>query len=556
MYDKSYLVRQLVPKSFHFDGYDMVNCPNRRDKPLFMDNVIPMGTHYLTTHLVGKDTLSIEFSSICPVGEITFKPYYITIDEFALKLKKMMQDGCDFITLEIKIQCEHFHAPSCRKCVSRNPDCSKLRNNSVVDPVLAAISFHTKHVKEALAAYYEITNTTTQRKGDIFMKNYGKKKNLFGLNFELGMSKDPNIAATLMGVAVKNPESGNWYTFDQATNTRKNIANLKMGNFPIFLLPTKVLAVGDLVKMNGKYFYVKSLSSHNTVTLIGATDGIIQEMLPEESIIPGMTLYTKVVAFDTKSLTDTASNQNMGGNVLAAMLMMQWAKGNGSDEFSLDNISDDSFNGLGSLWPMLAMSGQNIGGMFTSADGSINLPMLMMLGSGSDSDDDASGMMQMLVLSQLLGNGTSTASNALSDVMSQLPIPGAVGSPATNKAKVLCEKCNVTYPAGTNFCPKCGKPTMAAYSNCIKCGAKLMDGASFCHKCGTKVGANTCPNCGKKITGEEKFCSNCGTVLTGIKVSATPYPVGTIETGAEVSDPAEVLKESPTKEPPTSEKEE
>lgn len=518
MQDKSYLVRQLVPKSFHFDGYDMVNCRNRRDKPLFEDDVIPMGTHYLTTHLEGKDTLSIEFSSICPVGEITFKPYYITVDEFALKLKKMMQDGCDFITLEIQIQSPHYHAPSCRTCFSMNPDCSKLRSTSVIDPVIAAISFHTKHVEKALAAYYEITN----RKGDIFMKNYGKKKNLFGLNFELGMSKDPNIAATLMGVAVKDTSSGNWYTFDQASNTRRNLANMKMGNFPIFLLPTKILAVGDLVKMNGKYFYVKNLSNHNTVTLIGATDGIIQEMLPEESIIHGMTLYTKVVAFDTKSLTDTASNQNMGGNVLAAMLMMQWAKENSSDaEFSLDNISDDSFNGLGSLWPMLAMSGQNISSIssiFTSQDdGSINLPMLMMLGSGSGEDSDTSEMMQMLVLSQLLGNASPAGANPLTDVISQLPITGAVGNPAANEVKVCCEHCNVTYPAGTNFCPKCGKTTTPVVSTCTKCGATLMENAKFCHKCGTRVDADTCPNCGKKVTPEERFCSICGTILTDNK---------------------------------------
>ena len=212
----------------------------------------------------------------------------------------------------------------------------------------------------------------------------------------------------------------------------------------------------------------------------------------------------------------------MGSNVLAAMLMMQWAKGNSSNsEFALDNINDDSFNGLGSLWPILAMSGHNIsgiGGIFTSPDGSINLPMLMMLGSGSSEESD---MMQMLVLSHLLGNTGSLAANPLTDVISQLPISGAVSNSATNEVKVCCEYCNVTYPAGTNFCPKCGKTTTPVVSTCTKCGTTLMENAKFCHKCGSRVDADTCPNCGKKVTPEERFCSICGTILTDNKEIAT-----------------------------------
>ena len=350
------------------------------------------------------------------------------------------------------------------------------------------------------------------------MKN-GKK--MFGMNFELGMSKDSNIAATLMGVAVKDSASGNWYTFDQATNTRKNIANFKMGNFPIFLLPTKVLSVGDLIKMGGKYFYVKSLNPSGTITLLGAADGIICERLPEDSIIPGMSLYTKVVAFDTKTLTDTSSNQNMSSNVLAAMCLMGWSKEGSEDEFSLDNISDDSFNGLGSLWPVLAMSGGNLGRMFTNSDGGVNLPMLMMI--GSDSDDDSSGMKQALALSQLLG-GNTAGNNPISNVVSQLSIPGVTTAPVSDEAKVTCQSCNITYPSGTNFCPKCGGKTNPIATSCRKCGSALMAGAAFCHKCGSKVSPDTCPNCGKTVTDEESFCSKCGTRLKGITVQSGPAP--------------------------------
>lgn len=497
-FNKTSLVRQLVPKTYHFDGYNEINCPNSRDKPFFSDNVIPMGDYFLTIRLVNQNMISLEYASTCTKGKITFKPYKLSLESYVSKLQKAIQDGCDFITFEIQPEYD-CDSSICNRCSERNADCSQLWKK-LPKQVLAAVSFNSSEVKEALALYFEITNKHTTG-GKTIMKN---KNNLFGMNFELGLSKDSNIAATLMGIAVKNPETGNWYTFDATKNTRKNIANLKMGNFPIFLLPTKKLEIGDLVKMDKKYYYVKSFNANNTITLLGASDGIIREMLPEESIIPSMTIYTKVVAFDTQSLMDTSSKENMGSNVLAAMCMMQWANGN-QDEFSLDNINDDSFNGLGSCLPMImAMNGSDIGNMFTDAKGGINLPMLMALGTNS-SDTDSNGMMQMLVLSQLLGGNDSPISNI---------IPDSTTAKATDtEKKVACEKCEATYPEGTNFCPKCGGKTKAISTTCHKCGATLMADAMFCHICGEKVSPDTCPKCGRVLKEGENFCSGCGAAL-------------------------------------------
>lgn len=499
--DKASLVRQLVPKSYHFDGYNELNCSNSRDKPFFADNIIPMGEYYLTVRMENKNQIVLEYGTVCPKGEITFKPYKLSLETYVSKLQKAIQDGCDFITFEIFPQ---YNYDTCsRVCSFKNDDCTAMRKNKP-NKVLAAVSFNTSEVKKALAMYFEIINTT---KGDSDIMK--KKNNMFGFNCEMGLSKDSNIAATLMGVAVRNTENGNWYTFDIANNTRKNLANFKMGNFPIFLLPAVKLEIGDLIKKDGKYYYVKSVNPNNTITLIGAADGVITEMLKEESIIPGMTLYIKVVAFDTKSLMDVGSKENMGGNVIAAMCMMNWANGN-NDEFSLDSISDDSFNGLGSCMPMLmAMSGGNFGNMFANAEGGINFPMLMMLGNG-DSEND--GFTKMLVISQLLGG--NTASNPISEMFSPV-----IAEAPVSEEKVVCEKCNETYPAGTNFCSKCGSATKALATSCKKCGAVLMDGAMFCHKCGAKATADTCPNCGKEIAADENFCSGCG---TNLKPEVTP----------------------------------
>jgi len=493
--NRTFLVRNLIPKSYHFDGYDELKCPNSRDKPFFSDNVIPMGNRHLTIRLVDQNTIQLEFSSVCPDGKITFIPFMLTLEEYVEKLRKAVQIGSDFITFEINLK-YHCDYNSKRSCIYRNKDCSQL-NSKLPTYVYAAVSFNSKEVKEALASYFEITKTING--GKSIMK---KGKNLFGMNFELGVSKDPNIAATLMGVAVRNKETDNWYSFDTASNSRKNLANFKMGSFPIFLLPTKVLTAGDLIKLNGKYYYVKSANPNSTITLIDAATGIIQEMLPEENIILGMTMYTKVVAFDTKTLTAPNSNQSLGGNMLAAICMMQWSKGN-EDEFSLDSISDDSFNGLGAYLPLILASNNAAGSMFAGADGSVDISKMIMLGAMSGNSDN-DGMAQMLVLSQLLGGGNNP--------FSSMGITPNVDSVASEN--LVCEKCGKTYPLGTNFCSACGGKTKSTNPTCHNCGATLEKDAKFCGNCGTKIGKNTCPSCGHEVTAGSRFCSECGTNLT------------------------------------------
>lgn len=511
-YDKASLVRQLVPTSYHFDAYNEINCPNSRDKPFFSDGIIKFDDeHYLTISLVSRNKICLTFSSVCSHGEIIIQPYYMTLEEFVSKLQEAVKTGRNFIPLELTVRCNSYR--TCNSCKNANASCRELRKKTY-EKVYAAVSFDFNEMKEALASYFEITNMQTSKGGNNNMKRNNK---FFGVNFEFGLSKDSNIASTLMGMAVKNPQNGNWYVFDPEHNTRKNIANVKLGNFPVMLLPTQQYVVGHLYKEYGQYYYVKSVNPNGTVTLISAIDGIIREQLPEESLIPGMNFHTEVIAFDAKNLMNGNSKENVGGNLFAAMLMMSWSKGDGA-EFSLDSINDDSFNGLGKYLPMVLMS-QNghLGNMFTNPDGSPNLAVLMALGSG---DSDNNDMMQMMVMSQLLGGGNNPFSSIL---------PSATAPAVTTAGNtVVCEKCGVTYPEGTNFCPKCGGKTKPVTHTCRVCGATLMEGATFCHKCGAKVAADTCPTCGRTIGEGENFCPGCGTPLRKVtpvvEVSDAPAP--------------------------------
>ncbi len=507
--NKTSMLRQLVPKSYHFDGYNEINCPNSRDKPFWSESTIEMGNHTLTISLKNADTLSLKFSSLCP-GKIIFEPTEIDIHTFAMLLKKALKEDSDFITFEVKVN-YIYKDLVCLHCEKENHDCQHILT-ARPQIIMAAVSFNPSDIKIALSHYYELTNKHDN--GGSLMKN--NKKNLFGMNFEFGMSKDPNISSTLMGVSVRNPENGNWYVFDQASGTRKNLANMKFGEFPVILLPAQVLNWGDLVKLDGKYYYVqeavtnKSTGKIQSLRLIGAADGVIREIIPEESFIPGLNMYTKVMAFDIKSISDPNSKQGLGGNIMAAVCMMQWAKGKDGSEFSLDTINDNSFNGLGAYLPLLmATNGGNLSSVFNNTDGTPNMAMLMMLGSDNDSDE----MMQMIVLSQLLG-GQNPLSNIISPATPASPHASET-NPANPVANNICSKCGTIYTdPEVIFCSTCGGKVVSKQLTCKKCNALLKGNAAFCHKCGSKIGPTTCIKCGKTLDDSDAFCSACGASQT------------------------------------------
>ena len=241
----------------------------------------------------------------------------------------------------------------------------------------------------------------------------------------------------------------------------------------------------------------------------------------KESLVPGLTFYTQVIAMNPASLTDLSSNENVGTNVLAAICMMNWSKGDMGNEFSLDSVTNDSFNGLGQYLPLLMM---NLNGNNSSLN---NWSTLMLL-SGADGDD----AMQMLMLSQLLDGKspfdgmlpeTTTTQTSTTDGVTCTncnktysadtkfcPICGKKTEEIKNNAEVTCPNCNKQYSSDVKFCPKCGTKTIPIANTCKSCGAKLSEGALFCHNCGKKIIPNTCPNCGSEVESDQKFCSNCG----------------------------------------------
>lgn len=515
-YDSSSELRSLVPTSYHFDAYNELNSPNSRDRPFFEEGVVTLGDYYLTKSLDGN-TLILQYSSVCPNGHIKFRNYRLTFDDYIALLQKAIREKSDFITFDIPVwYYEPCYGIYCRNCERKNDDCCYLSKNKP-ETVKAAVSFNSKDIKHALSVHFGITTSTHTSKGGKNTMKTNNMKKLLGMNFEFGISRDSNIAATFMGVAIRNPNDGNWYVYDSATHTVKNYANMKFGDFKVLLVPDRTLRPNELVKLSGKYYFVQNVEG-NMATLLDAQEHTVVTKLLSDCIIPGMNFYTKVVALDPRTMFDPSSQTDMSKNVLAAICMMQWSKG--ETEFSLDGINDDSFNGLGML---LMMGGGNGLSNMLSGEGGMSLPLLLAMGGGN-SDDDANGIMQYMILSQLLGGGdpNTTGPQNLFSGIPGLTAPAQPAVPAEG-AGVYCPNCNAEYPAGTNFCAHCGTPTQVRGKHCTACGAVLMEGAAFCQNCGQKVIRDTCPACGAKTAEGAKFCSACGQDLNG------PYPKTVIQ---------------------------
>lgn len=190
-----------------------------------------------------------------------------------------------------------------------------------------------------------------------------KSMNLFGMNLECGLCEDNKISSTIMGVAVKNGDS--WRIFDKDKKVMTDVGDLSLGDFPVYIIPSKTVAVGDLIKKEKHYYYVTEVHEDGSIGTINASTGNVVDMVPVQSVL-GFRFYNKVIAF-----------------------------GDGL----LDGETDDN-----KLFLAMALSG---------GKGDMNslLPLLLLKKDGTDNDD---GMLRKVALLSMMQHGTGSGdSNSL-----------------------------------------------------------------------------------------------------------------------------------------------
>lgn len=175
--------------------------------------------------------------------------------------------------------------------------------------------------------------------------------NILGQPIEFGIVQDPNISSTILGLAVK--VNNNWRVFDKEKKSITDVMGLQLGNFPIMIMPSTKLSMGDLIKENNEYLYVVEVNSSSVKTL-NVNTGVYQEISPVQNLF-GINFYSKLITFEDKFKKVIGTN---GGFDIKSLLILGMLTGGfitGDNQNPMNNGSNDMFGGMG-IQSMLMLS--------------------------------------------------------------------------------------------------------------------------------------------------------------------------------------------------------
>lgn len=173
------------------------------------------------------------------------------------------------------------------------------------------------------------TNTTAKEQNNMF-------NNMMNLNFEFGMITDDDIKSTFMGIAVRANNS--WRIYDKKENAITDIGDMQLGNLPLFAMPTMKLEVGDLIRTEDGYSYIKEIKDGVTKALAVDT-GELKSVIPVKNIL-GFNCYTKICSIVEELDFEGEMDED-------SMLMMSMMFGN----YGEDNGQ------MGQILPLLCVKG-------------------------------------------------------------------------------------------------------------------------------------------------------------------------------------------------------
>lgn len=199
------------------------------------------------------------------------------------------------------------------------------------------------------------------------------KKNFEGM-FDGVMEKmvpkrveDGEVAITMNGGLAVRRADGDYISYDansgKIVNSMKFVINNDTVNKFIFLMPMAQLQVGDIIKNNKTYYYVREIYDGG-VKVISLNSGAHSNMVEETNIMFGTTLYSKVVSLFNMAGCQQATGGIFGQiNPMMFMLMMDKSEdGDGGDMSDMletmmmmqmfgggQNMFGGMFNGLGGM---------------------------------------------------------------------------------------------------------------------------------------------------------------------------------------------------------------
>jgi hypothetical protein len=241
--------------------------------------------------------------------------------------------------------------------------------------------------------------------------------NIPGLNLASGKLSGNRVALTISGDLAFRTGDGSYVTLSKdadGNKTQVNVGDLKF-DVDFYKLPTQVLEVGDLIELDGQLLFVEE-KNNGGLKFVNPITGNKSSKLAQSNIL-GLFFYTKVVSiFNMGQQAGGQGVQGFGLNGLNPLTLMMLSGKDGLGS------GDSSSN----LMEMMVMS-QLVGAPQGGAQQAINPMMLMALSKGGSKD---SLLPLLMMQGQLGGAGTGLFA----------PIASPVAAAPTKAARVAPKK--------------------------------------------------------------------------------------------------------------------
>ena len=432
-------IKRLSPTGLEFRPYKSYPVPIE-SPPSFWSNhrySTNIGYHY-KVELISSDSIIVKLESTCSKNKYSFVSDAITFDKYISMLKDALENDKNYISIDLNV---HFNNEfiDCNSCIRENSSCISI-TSSKPEKVTLKIFFDESKLLEAVKSYketatistatqsvdsvpnngtlsYRTTSTTSIKEKEKEKMAENNNNNMFGmmptgttnplnfggLNLNFGLVNDSRIAATMAGIAFQT-DDGRRVVFDKEKYELTDYGNMELGNFPLYMIPSKTLPTGDLACLNGEYVFIIDGSKFPMVKYLDPKTGnITEKIIPETAIEKalGFRFFTKVVALidpkkilggdevDLSMVIALSAMQSNGGatNPLIPLLFLQ--KLTGGEE------SSDFFSGL--------FGGDGEGSMFENI---MKMQVFSsMMGGNNGMSNGGFDMNSLLALSFATGEG-------------------------------------------------------------------------------------------------------------------------------------------------------
>lgn len=197
-------------------------------------------------------------------------------------------------------------------------------------------------------------------------------KALFGSNFGK-LEGNLGVVFTIKGAGIRTAD-GQVAVLNRETKEITLVpADLALGDFPAYAVPSKEVAVGDLVVQNNAVKFVVGKEDNGTILVINYKNQAVETITPTKTLL-GYAAVSKVITpfGDVFGALGTDGGAAIDEKTIMMMAMMG------------DEDSD-----LGSMLPLMLMGG---GGLDMSN------PLMMMMLMGDGDDDNMSKMLPFLLM--------------------------------------------------------------------------------------------------------------------------------------------------------------